>query len=75
VRVGVRSGDSVAAVLPNALEALVSFLATASLGATWTSGSPESEADAILDRFRQLSPAVSIAVGRYRHGGYVLDRR
>jgi acetoacetyl-CoA synthetase len=73
-RLGVTRGDTVAAVLPNAVEALACFLATASLGATWTCCAPEFGVDAVLDRFRQVSPKVLIAVDGYRYGGKLFDR-
>ncbi|HEX3771132.1 MAG TPA: acetoacetate--CoA ligase [Polyangiaceae bacterium] len=75
VRLGVRMGDAVAALLPNGVEALVCFLAAASLGATWTSCSPEFGVEAVLDRFRQVGPRVLIAVDGYRYGGRSFDRR
>jgi acetoacetyl-CoA synthetase len=75
VRLGIGMGDVVAALLPNGIEALGCFLAAASLGATWTICSPEFGADAVLDRFRQVAPAVLIAVDGYRYGGKTFDRR
>lgn len=51
-------GDAVAAVLPNRREALVSFLASSAIGATWTTCSPEYSTDAILDRIGQVAPKV-----------------
>jgi acetoacetyl-CoA synthetase len=74
-RLGVGQGDTVAAILPNGCEALVAFLATASLGATWTCCSPEFGVEAVLDRFRQVSPKLLIAVDGYRYGGKLFDRR
>lgn len=74
-RLGVGMGDTVAAVLPNAAEALVCFLATASLGGVWACCSPEFGADAVGERFVQLSPKVLIAVDGYRYAGKRYDRR
>jgi acetoacetyl-CoA synthetase len=74
-RLGVTRGDVVAALLPNNVEALVCFLAAASLGAIWTSCSPEFGVDAVLDRFLQVSPKVLVAVDGYRYGGKLFDRR
>jgi acetoacetyl-CoA synthetase len=71
---GVQSGDRVAAVLPNVPEALVAMLATASLGATWTSCAPEFGTRAIVDRFGQVEPRVLIAVDGYRYGDKAVDR-
>jgi acetoacetyl-CoA synthetase len=72
---GVGRGDRVAAYLPNAPEALVALLATASLGAIWTSCSPDFGATSVIDRFAQISPKVLIAVDGYVYGGKRFDRR
>jgi acetoacetyl-CoA synthetase len=64
----------VGAFLPNCPEALVAFLATASLGATWSSCSPEFGVESVLDRFAQIRPKVLIGVDGYRHGGKAFDR-
>lgn len=72
---GVRRGDRVAAVLPNAPQAVVAFLACASLGAIWSSCSPEMGVASVADRFRQIEPRVLIAVDGYRYGGRAFDRR
>jgi acetoacetyl-CoA synthetase len=74
-RLGVGSGDRVAAYLPNAAEAVVAFLATASLGAVWSSCSPDFGTRAVVDRFRQIRPKVLLAVDGYRYGGRAHDRR
>ncbi|MEE4346733.1 MAG: acetoacetate--CoA ligase, partial [Paracoccaceae bacterium] len=68
-------GDRVVAVLPNAVEALVAFLATASLGAVWSLCAPDMGHVAILDRFRQIEPKVLIAQDGYVHAGKRIDRR
>jgi acetoacetyl-CoA synthetase len=65
-RLGVGMGDRVAAYLPNGLEALVAMLATASLGAVWSSCSPDFGANAVIDRFRQIEPKLLIAAAGYR---------
>ena len=72
-RIGVAKGDVVAAVLPNSIEALVGFLASASLGAIWSACSPDFGGQAILDRFRQLKPTLLIAVNSYSYGGKLFD--
>lgn len=72
---GVRRGDRVAAVLPNAPQAVIAFLACASLGAVWSSCSPEMGVASVADRFRQIEPRVLIAVDGYRYGGRAFDRR
>jgi acetoacetyl-CoA synthetase len=72
---GVGRGDRVAAYAPNRVETLVAFLATASLGAVWSSCSPDFGVRAVLDRFRQIEPAVLVAADGYRHKGQAYDRR
>jgi acetoacetyl-CoA synthetase len=66
---GVGRGDRVAALLPNGLEALVGLLATTSLGAVWSSCSPDFGPTAIADRFTQIEPVVLLAVDGYTYGG------
>lgn len=73
-RLGVGRGDRVAAYLPNVPEAVVAFLACASLGAIWTVCSPDMGTPAVLDRFRQIAPKVMIAVDGVCYGGKALDR-
>ncbi len=74
-RLGVGRGDRVAAYAPNVPETLVAFLATASLGAIWSSCSPDFGVTAVLDRFRQIEPRVLIAASGYRYRGTYYDRR
>jgi acetoacetyl-CoA synthetase len=74
-RLGVGRGDRVAAYLPNVPQAVVAFLATASLGAVWSSCAPEFGASSVVDRFRQIEPTVLLAVEGYRYNGKVHDRR
>ena len=66
---GVESGDRVAAYLPNGPEALVGFLASASIGAIWSSCSPDFGARSVIDRFAQIEPKVLLAVDGYTYGG------
>ncbi len=72
---GVGKGDRVAAFLPNIPEATYAFLATCSLGAIWSSCSPDFGASSVLDRFRQIEPKVLIAVDGYQYGGKKFDKR
>jgi len=72
---GVGRGDRVAALLPNGLEALVAVLATASLGAIWSSCSPDFGPTAIADRFAQIEPKVLFTVDGYCYGGASYDIR
>ncbi len=71
---GVERGDRVVAYLPNVAEAVVAFLATASIGAIWSSASPDFGAGSLIDRFAQIEPKVLIAVDGYRYGGKDFDR-
>ena len=71
---GVTMGDRVVAYLPNSVEALVAFLATASLGAIWSSCSPDFGPSSVVDRFAQIEPKVMFAVDGYRYGGKDFDR-
>ncbi|HEY0485352.1 MAG TPA: acetoacetate--CoA ligase [Mycobacteriales bacterium] len=72
---GVRRGDRVVGFLPNIPEAVVAFLATASLGAVWSAVGQDYAAPAVLDRFAQLEPVVLIAADGYRFAGQDQDRR
>ncbi|HJU51082.1 MAG TPA: acetoacetate--CoA ligase [Acidimicrobiia bacterium] len=72
---GVGQGDRVVAYLPNIVEALVAFLASASVGAVWSSCPPEFGIRSVVDRFRQIEPKVLLAVDGYRHRGRAIDRR
>ncbi|MEJ2084274.1 MAG: acetoacetate--CoA ligase [Acidobacteriota bacterium] len=71
---GVGQGDRVVAYLPNCPEALIALLATASLGAIWSSCPPEFGVDSVLDRFQQIEPKVLIATDAYSYGGKRFDR-
>jgi acetoacetyl-CoA synthetase len=71
---GVGPGDRVAAYLPNGSEAIVAFLASASLGAVWSICATDMGVQAILDRFRQIEPKVLIATDGVRYAGKALDR-
>jgi acetoacetyl-CoA synthetase len=72
---GVERGDRVVAYLPNIPEAIVAFLASASIGAVWSSCSPDFGAASVIDRFAQIEPKVLFAVDGYRYGGKDFDRR
>ena len=75
LRLGVRRGDRVVGLLPNCVETLAAFLAVASLGAIWSSCSPDFGTRAVHDRFAQLEPKVLLAVDGYRYGGKAFDIR
>ncbi len=71
---GVGPGDRVVAYLPNSPEAAIAFYACASIGAIWSSCSPDMGTASVLDRFRQIDPKVLIAVDGYRYGGKDFNR-
>lgn len=72
---GVTHGDRVVAYVPNIPQAVVAFLACASIGAIWSSCSPDFGTSSVVDRFQQIEPTVLIAVDGYRYNGKAFDRR
>ena len=66
---GLKEGDRVCAVMPNIIETIVSMLATASIGAIWSSCSPEFGIQGILDRFKQVNPKLLISSNGYYFKG------
>jgi acetoacetyl-CoA synthetase len=74
-RLGVGSGDRVAGYAPNIPETFVLMLATASLGAVFSSCAPEFGTRSVTDRWRQIEPVVLVAVDGYRYGDKPVDRR
>ena len=72
---GVGPGDRVVAYLPNIPEALVAFIATASLGAVWATCAPELGPRSVIDRFAQIEPKVLLTVAGYRYRDRDVDRR
>ncbi len=73
-KLGVGTNDRVAAMMPNTWQTVVGMLATTSLGATWTSCSPDFGTQGVIDRFGQIEPKVLIAAGGYRYGGINNDQ-
>ena len=73
VTLGLKPGDRVAAVLPNTPEAIALMLATASIGAVWSSCSPDFGAPGVIDRFGQIAPVLFIGVDGYHYGGKQFD--
>lgn len=70
---GVQAGDRVAGMLPNCIETLVAMLATTSLGAVWSSCSPDFGEQGVLDRFGQVEPKVLFVVDGYFYNGKTID--
>ena len=75
IRLGVGRDDRVVAYAPNSVETVVAFLAAASLGAIWSSCSPDFGIRAVRDRFAQIEPTVLLAVDGYCYGGKRFDAR
>ena len=71
---GVQRGDRVVAYMPNIPETLIALLASASIGATWSSCSPDFGTSSVIDRFKQIEPTVLFAVDGYRYNGKAVDR-
>ncbi|WP_090949780.1 acetoacetate--CoA ligase [Parageobacillus thermantarcticus] len=74
-KIGVKPGDRVVAYMPNIPETVVAFLACASIGAIWSSCSPDFGASSVLDRFRQIEPTVLFAMDGCQYNGKELDKR
>jgi acetoacetyl-CoA synthetase len=72
---GVEPGDRVAAYLPNIPEAVIAFVACASIGAVWTLCAPDVGPASVIARFRLVEPVLLFAVDGYRYGGRDFDRR
>lgn len=71
---GIKAGDRVVSYIPNIPEATIAFLASASIGAIWSSCSPDFGSPTVIDRFKQIEPKILIAVDGYRYGGKDYDR-
>lgn len=72
-KIGVKKGDRVAAFIPNIPEAIIGMLATASIGAIWSSSSPDFGIKGVLDRFTQIEPKVVLAADGYFYNGKPFD--
>ncbi|MBA2678301.1 MAG: acetoacetate--CoA ligase, partial [Ktedonobacteraceae bacterium] len=71
---GVQRGDRVVSYMPNIPETVIAFLACASIGATWSSCSPDFGTSSVIDRFKQIEPKVLFAVDGYQYNGKGFDR-
>lgn len=71
---GIQPGDRIAAVMPNTWQTLVAMLASASLGAIWSTSSPEFGLHGIIDRFGQIAPKLLIVCAGYHYAGKVIDQ-
>jgi acetoacetyl-CoA synthetase len=72
---GIVAGDRIASILPNIPEAAIAMLGTTSLGAVWSSSSPDFGVQGVLDRFTQIAPKVLFAVNGYFYNGKIVDTR
>jgi len=70
---GLKSGDRVAAFMPNMPETIIAMLAVTSIGGIWSSASPDFGTQGLLDRFGQIEPKFLIAVDGYYYNGKVID--
>ncbi len=73
--IGVQMGDRVAGFLPNCPEAIIAMLATTSIGAIWSSCSPDFGSNGVVDRFGQIEPKVLFAANAYFYNGKICDSR
>ncbi|MDH0301549.1 MULTISPECIES: acetoacetate--CoA ligase [unclassified Pseudomonas] len=71
---GIGAGDRVAAIMPNTWQTLVAMLAATSLGAVWSSCSPEFGTHGIIDRFGQIAPKLLVACAGYQYAGKTIDQ-
>ncbi len=74
-QLNVKPGDRVVAYMPNIPETVIAMLATASVGAIWTSCGPDFGTRGVLDRFTQLAPKVMFYVDGYQYGGKPFERK
>ena len=72
--IGVEPGDRVVSYMPNIPQTIIAFLAVSSIGAVWSSCSPDFGTNSVVDRFKQISPKVMFAVDGYHYGGKSFDR-
>jgi acetoacetyl-CoA synthetase len=72
---GVQRGDRVVSYMPNIPQTIIAFLACASIGAVWSSCSPDFGTRSVIDRFNQIKPKVLFAVDGYQYGGKAIDCR
>jgi acetoacetyl-CoA synthetase len=72
---GVQKGDRVISYMPNIPETIIALLACASIGAVWSSCSPDFGLRSVIDRFKQIKPKIIFAVDGYQYGGKTFDNR
>ncbi|MGM9950893.1 MAG: acetoacetate--CoA ligase [Lysinibacillus sp.] len=72
---GVKKGDRVVAYMPNLPETVIAFLACASIGAVWSSCSPDFGANSVIDRFKQIDPVFLFAIDGYQYNGQLHNKK
>ena len=73
-KLGVQKGDRIACLAPNIPETLIAFLSASSIGAVWSSCSPEFGSHSVLERFQQIEPTIMFACDQYHFGGKQFDK-
>jgi len=74
-KLGTKPGDRVAAILPNSHDAVIAMLATTSIGAIWSSCSPDFGIASVTDRFKQIEPKIIFSIHSYYYNGKLFDFR
>ena len=74
-KLGIKPGDRVAAILPNSHDAVFAMLATTSIGAIWSSCSPDFGIASVTDRFKQIEPKIIFSIHSYYYNGKLFDFR
>ena len=72
---GVKPGDRIAAILPNSHDAVIAMLATTSIGAIWSSCSPDFGVSSVTERFKQIEPKLIFSIHSYNYNGKIFDYR
>ena len=74
-KLGIKPGDRIAAILPNSHEAVIAMLAATSIGAIWSSCSPDFGINSVTDRFKQIEPKIIFSIHSYYYNGKLFDFR
>ena len=72
-KIKIKKNDRVAAYLPNSIETVEAFLGTSSLGAIWSSCSPDFGVNGVVERFSQINPKVLFVVDKYYYNGKMIN--
>lgn len=74
-KLGLQKGDRVAAFMPNIPETVIAFIACASIGAVWSSTSPDFGAGSVVDRFKQIEPKILLTIDGYQYNGTAFPKK